>query len=342
MACMMTMILEGLLLAFRARHSLVFENLALRHQIVVLERSSKRPRLKMRDRVFWVLLSRIWGGWRESLSFVKPETVIRWHRRGFRLYWTWKSRRTGQGRPTVSPEVRELIHKMSRANPLWGAPRVHGELQKLGIEISQAAVSKYMVRHRKPPSQSWRTFLDNHVRNLVSVDFFAVTTVTFKVLFVFVVLAHDRRRVIHFNLTGSPTAKWTAQQIVEAFPWDTAPRYLLRDRDGIYGHEFVGRVRSMGIREVMTAARSPWQSPYVERLIGTLRRDCLDHVIILSETHLRRIVRGYLGYYHSCRTHLSLEKDSPEPRPVEPPDQGRIAEIPMVGGLHHRYARRAA
>ena len=215
MAGMMTMIPEGLLLAFRARDSLVLENLALRHQIVVLQRSSKRPRLKMRDRVFWVLLSRIWSGWRESLSFVKPETVIRWHRRGFRLYWTWKSRRTGQGRPTVSPEVRELIHKMSRANPLWGAPRVHGELQNLGIEISQAAVSTYMVRHRKPPSQSWRTFLDNHVRNLVSVDFFTVTTVTFKVLFVFVVLAHDRRRVIHFNVTVSPTAKCTAQQIVD-------------------------------------------------------------------------------------------------------------------------------
>ena len=225
---------------------------------------------------------------------------------------------------------------------MWGAPRLHDELQKLGIEISQAAVSKYMVRHRKPPSQSWRTFLDNHVHNLVSVDFFTLTTVTFRVLFVFVVLAHDRRRVVHFNVTDSPTAKWTAQQIVEAFPWDTAPRYLLRDRDGIYGHEFVGRIRSMGIREVMTAARSPWQSPYVERLIGTLRRDCLDHVIVLSENHLRRIVRGYLGYYHSCRTHLSLEKDSPEPRPVEPPEQGRIVEIPMVGGLHHWYTRQAA
>jgi len=231
---------------------------------------------------------------------------------------------------------------MSRANPLWGAPRVHGELQKLGIEISQAAVSKYMVRHRKPPSQSWRTFLDNHVRNLVSVDFFTVTTVTFKVLFVFVVLAHDRRRVIHFNVTGSPTAKWTAQQIVEAFPWDTAPRYLLRDRDGIYGHEFTSRVDHTGIKEVKTAPRSPWQSPYVERLIGTLRRDCIDHVIVLSDNHLRRIVRGYLGYYHSCRTHLSLEKDSPESRPVESPDQGTIVEIPMVGGLHHRYTRQAA
>ena len=299
-ASMMTMIPEGLLLAFRARHSLVLENLALRHQIVVLQRSSKRPRLKMRDRVFWVLLSRIWSGWRESLSFVKPETVIRWHRRGFRLYWTWKSRRKGHGRPAVHSEVRQLICRMS---------------------------------------QAWRTFLDNHVRNLVSVDFFTVTTVTFKVLFVFVVLAHDRRRVIHFNVTGSPAAQWTAQQIVEAFPWDTAPRYLLRDRDGIYGHEFVGRVRSMGIREVMTAPRSPWQSPYVERLIGTLRRDCLDQVIVLSENHLRRIVRGYLDYYHSCRTHLSFEKDSPEPRPVEPPNQGRIVEIPMVGRLHYRYAR---
>ena len=212
MASMMSMIPEGLLLAFRARHSLVLENLALRHQIVVLQRSSKRPRLKMRDRVFWVLLSRIWSGWRESLSFVKPETVIRWHRRGFRLYWTWKSRRTGQGRPTVSPEVRELIHKMSRANPLWGAPRVHGELQKLGIEISQAAVSKYMVRHRKPPSQSWRTFLDNHVRNLVSVDFFTVTTRS-RCCLCSSSWPTDRRRVIHFNVTAT----------------------------GIYGHEFTSK-----------------------------------------------------------------------------------------------------
>ena len=342
MASMLFTIPEGLRLAFRTRHSLILENLALRHQIAVLQRSSKRPRLKMRDRVFWVLLSRIWSGWRGSLSLVKPETVIRWHRKGFRLYWTWKSRRTAQGRTTVSPEVRKLIRKMSRANPLWGAPRVHGELQKLGIEISQTAVSKYMVRHRKPPSQSWRTFLDNHVRNLVSVDFFTVTTVTFRVLFVFVILAHDRRRVVQFNVADSPTAKWTAQQIVEAFPWDTAPRYLLRDRDGVCGHEFTSRVDHMGIKEVKTAPRSPWQNPYVERLIGTLRRDCLDHVIVVSENQLRRILRDYLAYYHSCRTHLSLEKDSPEPRPVESPDQGRIVKIPMVGGLHHRYTRQAA
>ena len=230
---------------------------------------------------------------------------------------------------------------MSGANPLWGAPRIHGELQKLGVEISQAAVSKYMVRHRRPP-QTWRTFLDNHLRSLVSVDFFTVPTVTFKLLFVFVVLAHHRRRVVHCTVTDAPTAAWTAQQLVEAFPWDTAPRYLLRDRDGLYGVGFSSRVHSLGIREVKTAPRSPWQNPYVERLIGTLRRERLDHIVVLNETHLRRLLRDYLAYYHRVRTHLSLEKDSPEPRPVERPDQGGIVEIPMVGGLHHRYTRLAA
>jgi len=219
---------------------------------------------------------------------------------------------------------------------------VHGELLKLGLDISQATVSKYMIRHRKPPSQTWRTFLGNHVRDLVAVDFFTVPTVTFRVLFVFVILAHDRRRVVHFNVTSFPSAKWTGQQIVEAFPWDTAPRYLLRDRDGTYGLEFSGRVQSIGISEVKTAPRSPWQNPFVERLIGTLRRDCIDHVIIFGENHLRRILRDYLAYYHGCRTHLSLEKDSPAPRKVESQDQGKIVEFPMVGGLHHRYARLAA
>ena len=203
-------------------------------------------------------------------------------------------------------------------------------------------MSKYLVRHRKPPSQTWRTFLTNHVQTLVAVDFFTVPTVMFKVLFVFVVLAHDRRRVVHINVTDAPTAQWTAQQLVEAFPWETAPRYLLRDRDAVYGVVFSSRVHSLGIREVKTAPRSPWQNPYVERLIGTLRRECLDHVVVLNETHLRRLLRDYLIYYHRCRTHLSLEKDSPEPRLVERPDQGRIVEMPMVRGLHHRYTRQAA
>jgi putative transposase len=231
---------------------------------------------------------------------------------------------------------------MSKANPLWGAPRIHGELQKLGVEISQAAVSKYVVRRRRPPSQTWRTFLHNHLGNLVSVDFFVVPTVLFKVLFVFVVLAHERRRVLHINVTDAPTAEWTAQQLVEAFPWQTAPRYLLRDRDAVYGVAFSRRAQSMGIHEVKTAARSPWQNPYVERLIGALRRECLDHVVVLNEPHLRRLLSGYLIYYHGARTHLSLEKDAPEPRPVEHLDDGRIVETPMVGGLHHWYTRQAA
>ena len=195
---------------------------------------------------------------------------------------------------------------------------------------------------RHTPSQTWRTFLDNHLRNLVSVDFFTVPTVMFKVLFVFVVLVHDRRRVVHINVTDTPTAQWTAQQLVEAFPWETAPRYLLHDRDAVYGVVFSSRAQSMGIREVKTAPRSPWQNPYVERLIGTLRRECLDHIVVLNENHLRRLLRDYLTYYHRCRTHLSLEKDSPESRPVERLDQGRIVETPMVGGLHHRYTRLAA
>ena len=267
--------------------------------------------------------------------------MIRWHRKGFKYYWAWKSRNRG-GRPAVAPEIRDLIRRMSRANPLWGAPRIHGELLKLGITISQATVGKYMVRRRKPPSQTWRTFLDNHAGNLVSVDFFTVSTVTFRVLFVFVVLAHDRRRVVHFNVTGSPTAKWTGQQIIEAFPGDTAPRYLLRDRDGTYGLEFTSRADHMDIKEVKTAPRSPWQNPYVERLIGSIRRECLDHVTIFSENHVRRILRSYVHYYHASRTHLSLGKDAPEPRQVESPELGRIIEFPEVGGLHHRYGRRAA
>jgi len=320
----------------------VLENLALRHQLAILQRPAPQPRLRTSDRLFWVLRSRLWSGWADAVSVVQPATVIRWHRTGFKRVWTWKSCRNGRGRPAVAPAVRALIRRMSTANPLWGAPRIHGELQKRGVEISQAAVSKYVVRHRRPPSPSWRTFLDNHLGSLVSVDFFVVPTVMCKVLFVFLVLAHDRRRVVHVNVTDAPTAQWTAQQIVEAFPWETAPRYLLRDRDAVYGVAFSSRVQALGIREVKAAPRSPWQNPYVERLIGTLRRECLDHVVVLNETHLRRLLRDDLVYYHRVRTHLSLEKDSPEPRPVERPDQGGIVEMPMVGGLHHQSTRLAA
>jgi transposase InsO family protein len=214
------------------------------------------------------------------LLIVKPETVIAWHRKGFRIYWTWKSHQAAPERPTAALEVRDLIRKMSLANPLWGAPRIHGELLKLGIVVSQATVAKYLVRRQKPPSQAWRTFLNNHVKELFSTDFFAVPTLSVRVLFVFLVLAHHRRRVLHFNVTARPTSEWTAQQIAEAFPWDSAPPYLLHDRDSIYGGPFHQRVRGMGVREVLTAPRSPWQNPYAERLIGSIRRECLDLCLV--------------------------------------------------------------
>jgi transposase InsO family protein len=232
---------------------------------------------------------------------VKPEAVIAWHRKGFRIYWTWKSHQAAPGRPTVALEVRDLIRKMSLANPLWGAPRIHGELLKLGIELSQATVAKYMARRQKPLSQAWRTFLNNHVKDLVSTDFFVVPTLSFRVLFVFLVLAHHRRRVLHFNVTAHPTSGWTAQQIAEAFPWDSAPRYLLHDRDSIYGGPFRQRVRGMGVREVLTAPRSPWQNPYAERLIGSIRRECLDHIVVFSESSLRRTLKSYFDYYLHAR-----------------------------------------
>jgi len=231
---------------------------------------------------------------------------------------------------------------MATANPLWGAPRIHGELLKLGIEVSERTVSRYMPEQRKPPPQSWLTFLKNHVGDLVSIDFFTVPTARFQVLFCFLLLSHDRRRVLHFSVTDHPTAEWTARQIVEAFPWETAPRYLLRDRDAVYGSAFRHRVAGLGITDVLTAPRSPWQNPYVERLIGSVRRECLDHVVVLNSRHLHRIVAEYLAYYHRTRTHLSLCKDTPTPRPAQPPAIGDIVELPQVGGLHHRYERRAA
>jgi len=231
---------------------------------------------------------------------------------------------------------------MSRENPLWGAPRIHGELLKLGIDVGETSVGKYMVRGRKPPSQTWRTFLENHVKTLVSVDFFTVPTIRFQILYVFLVLAHDRRRILHFGVTAHPTAEWTAQQLREAFPWDAAPRYLLRDRDRIFGDEFKKQVKDMGIQEVLSAPRSPWQRAYVERLIGTLRRECLDHVIVFNEASLYRHVKSFIAYYHESRTHLSLAKDTPEPRSAQLPELGLVVAIPQVGGLHHRYERRAA
>jgi len=328
--------------SFRGRAVLQLELLALRHQLATIERTSPRPSLRLADRLLWVILSRILPNWREVLVIVKPETVVGWHRKGFRLYWTWKSRRRRDGRPTVPLEARDLIRRMSRENPLWGAPRIHGELLKLGIEVSQATVSKYIKNLPRPPSQTWLTFLRNHIHCSASMDFLVLPTATFRLLFVLIVLHHDRRRIVHIGVTAHPTATWIKQQMTEAFPWDTAPRYMIRDRDGVYGLEVRARIKAMGIDEVLTAPRSPWQNPYVERVIGSIRRECLDHVIVLSERRMRRVLHSYLDYYHESRTHLSLNKDSPVPRPIQPAETGKVIAFPQVGGLHHRYERLAA
>lgn len=326
----------------RSRLSMQLEILALRHQLAIYRRTTRRPRIRPTDRILWSWLSRVWSEWRETLVIVRPETVLAWRRRRFREHWTKLIRSGKPGRPSIPREVRDLIRRMSMTNPLWGAPRIVGELGKIGIGLPKSTVEKYMVRRRKPPSATWRAFLKNHVRDIVGVDFFVIPTVRNQVLFVFLVLAHHRRRVLHFNVTANPTAAWTAQQIVEAFPWIDPPKYLLRDRDGVYGATFRRRVTSLGMKEVLIAPQSPWQNPYVERLIGSIRRECLDHTIVLGERHLRRILSDYLAYYDRWRTHQSLEMDCPQHRAVHSAGRGHVVEIAEVGGLHHHYERAAA
>jgi putative transposase len=327
--------------SIRSRAALQLEILALRHQLQVLERTRpRRVRLTRWDRLLWIWLSRVCQGWRSAVVIVKPETVLTWHRWGFRLLWTWKSQHR-PGRPAVPPGVRALIRTMSEANPLWGAPRIHGELAKLGIDVSQATVAKYMTRRQRPPSQTWRTFLATHVHQIVAADFLVVPTATYRLLFVLIILAHHRRRIVHVAVTAHPTAAWTAQQLREAFPEDTAPHYLVHDRDHAFA-ALTTTARGMGIEEIRTAPRSPWQNAYAERVIGSIRRECLDHVIVVNESGLRRVLTAYLAYYHQSRTHLSLAKDSPNPRPISSPTVGPVVAIPQVGGLHHRYDRRAA
>jgi putative transposase len=301
---------------------LALENLAIRQQLAVYQRTAKRPKLRRSDRLFWIWLARVCAGWRQALVIVTPDTVLRWQRRRFRDHWTRLSGRPRLGRPPISTDTAALIRKMAATNPLWGAPRIHGELLKLGIDVAERTVSRLLPKFRRPPSQAWRTFLANHVRDLVSIDFFTVPSARLRVLFVLVVLAHYRRRVVHFNVTEHPTAYWTAQQVVDAFPDDTAPSYLLHDRDRVYGEQFRHRVKGMRITDLLTAPHSPWQNPFAERLIGSVRRECLDHIVVLGERHLRRILAAYFGYYHRARTHLALDKDAPDGRPIEPPGSG--------------------
>ncbi len=293
-------------LRLKSRERIEAENLALRHQLNIVSRSArKRVWLCKSDRLLFIWLYRLWPGVLGSVVIIQPETVVRWHRRGFKAFWRWKSRGR-PGRPKIPREVRDLIRQISLANPLWGAPRIHGELLKLGIEVAQTTVAKYMAKGRHPPSQSWKTFLRNHAEGIASIDFFVVPTATCKLLFGLLIIRHERRQLVHVDVTANPTADWIARQIFEAFPWDTAPRYLIRDRDGAYGEVFKRRVKGMGIRDRPRAPRSPWQNAYVERLIGSIRRECLDHLIIFGEPHLRRVIRAYTDYYNRTRTPLAL------------------------------------
>jgi len=322
---------------FRSRMALHAEILVMRHQLNVLRRKSpKRMALGNIDRVVLVGLYRLAPKVLEALKIITPETVIRWHRTGFRAYWRRKSRPLG-GRPKTSAEIRQLVREMSLANPFWGAPRIHGELLKLGIAVGQTTVAKYMARNRRPPSQGWKTFLRNHTDAIASIDMFVVPTVSFRLLYGLVILRHSRRKLLWLSVTAHPSAEWIAHQLTEACGWNEAPRYLIRDRDRAYGETFIRRLEAMGIRDRPSSARSPWQNGHAERLIGSIRRDCLDHVVVFGERHLRHLLNSYQRYYNEVRTHLSLQKDAPISRAVQ--SAGRVIPVPLLGGLHHQYVR---
>src|SRR6202040_2726201 len=324
-------VLAVLGLPFKSKLRLEAENAVLRHQLHVLRRGLHgRVRLTNHDRWFFIQLYRWFPSILRVLTIIRPETLVRWHRAGFRCYWRWKSRRR-RGRPQIDTELRVLIRRMSVENPLWGAPRTHGELLKLGFEVAQSSVAKYMVKRWGPPSQGWLTFLRNHAPDIAAMDLFVVPTIGFDRLYAFVIVRLDRRPLVWINVTANPTAEWVARQITEAFPWDEAPHYLIRDRDRIYGSVVTRRLRAMGIRDKPTAPASPWQNGFAERLIGSIRRECLDHIIVFSEAHLRRILKSYAGYYNSVRTHRSLHKDAPISRPIH--QTGIVRSHPILGGL---------
>ncbi len=327
---------------FRRRGSLLLENLVLRQQVSVLKRKNGRPKLTGMDRWFWVAVSRVWSGWKASLLVVKPETVVEWHRRGFRLYWRLKSKAKQLGRTPISKELQQLIFQMASENPGWGAPRIHGELLMLGFNVGERTISRWMQRQpRKPdPAQRWLSFLRNHREAIAAMDFFTMPTLTFRVLYCFFIITHDRRHILHFHVTAHPTSAWITQQIREAFPDETGTRYLILDHDGKYGLEVPTAIRAMGIMPLHTAFRSPWQNGVAERWVGSCRRELLDQVIPVSERHLRRLLSDYVRYYHDDRTHLGLRKETPGGR-IRSTSCGKVIAFPRVGGLHHRYERAA-
>ena len=327
--------------ALRQRRHLLLENLALRQQLAVLSRRSQRPSVKPSDRLFWSCLSRIWSDWRSSLVLVQPETVVRWQRTAWRQYWSWRSRRhRGPGRPRVPREVKELIRCLAEDNPRWGSMRIVGELRKLGYQVSAQTVRRHRRdARRRPPSQSWRTFLKNHAPHIWAADLFTVQTLTFKTLHVFFFVSHFRRRLVHLNVTGHPTAEWVWRQLIEATPWGKQPKHLIRDRDCSYGGGFNARAARLGIEAILTPVQAPRANAVAERVVGTLRRECLDHMIIVNERHLRRVLREYLDHYNRGRPHRSLNLETPTGPPARagPPESGRIVARPVLGGLHHEY-----
>jgi putative transposase len=326
---------------FRSRGNLGLEIVALRQQLGVLNRKHPRPRLRARDRLFWILLRRLWPEWKNALIVVRPETVVAWHRAGFRLFWRLRSRSKNRGRPKINAEIRSVIKQMVEENATWGAPRIHGELLKLGFEVSERTVSRYL-RRLSPPDQVrklWATFLRNHREVIAAMDFFTVPTITFRILYCFFIIEHGRRKILHFNVTEHPTCTWIMQQLREAFPEPCPYRYALLDRDSKYCKDVTELLISSGIKPKRIGYRCPWQNGISERWIGSCRREILDHVIILDENHLRRLIRDYISYYHDDRIHDSLDKDSPATRAVskKPDSSANLISFPRIGGLHHRY-----
>jgi transposase InsO family protein len=337
MIAFLSLFVHLLIVPFRTQARLAAEIAMLRHQLNVLRRGvPAKPRLTVADRMIFVWLCRLFPSALSAVTIIQPDTVLRWHGQGFRWYWRWKSRSPG-GRPKVPIELRSLIRRMSLENRLWGAPRIHGELLKLGYEVAQSTVAKYMAKNGRGSSQTWKTFLRNHAADIAAMDFLVVPTISFRLVFVLVILRHRRRRLVSLGVTDHPTAEWIAQQITEAFPWEEAPAHLIRDRDAAYGNAVTRRLAAMGIRDHPIVPRSPWQNGHAERLIGSIRRECLDHVVVFGAAHLRRILAAYADYYNKMRPHLSLGKDSPSHRPIQ--RLGQVLARPILGGLHHEYCR---
>jgi putative transposase len=336
---LLRLVLGTVRVACGGRHALLLENLVLRQQLAVLLRTRRRPRLRRRDKLFWLLVRRLNAEWRRHLVLVSPDTVVRWHRQGWRLFWRWKSR-TQLGRPHLPADIRELIATMSRENVLWGTERIRGELLKLGIAVSNRSIRRYRWRGPgRPPSPAWRTFLANHAHALWAADLFTVRTLTFRTLYVLFFVGHGRRELLHFRVTAHPTAAWVWQQVINATPWGRSPRYLLRDRDRVYGSDFGAKLKGLGIEQVLTPVRAPKANAVAERLVGTFRRECLDHVLIVNEPHLHALLEAFTDYYNRQRPHRTLHLEPPVP--TARTATGTIRSWPVLGGLHHCYDRAA-